>query len=100
MKLSEWLKLERGNTSRLARGINAHQPDVVRWAKEPDEHDFRACPPAKCLAIENYTEKLVTRKELRPDDYWTIWPDIEPPQEILIEQQTPLRRRDDVAITL
>jgi DNA-binding transcriptional regulator YdaS (Cro superfamily) len=90
MKLSDWLKLKHGNTARLAKGIIAHSPDVIRWAKEKDDKDYRPCPPAKCLSIERYTGGAVSRKDLRPDDYWTIWPDIDPPNA------TPRRRREDL----
>lgn len=32
--------------------------------------------PALCLAIERATNGQVTRQELRPGDYWLIWPDL------------------------
>lgn len=35
--------------------------------------------PENCLAIERATDKAVTRQELRPDDYWLIWPDLPAP---------------------
>lgn len=35
--------------------------------------------PAHCLAIERATNGQVTRAELRPDDYWLIWPDLSAP---------------------
>jgi DNA-binding transcriptional regulator YdaS (Cro superfamily) len=93
MKLSEYLKKQHGNAYRLAKGIKGHQPDVVAWAKDPDEEGFRPCPPARCLAIERYTAGEVTRKDLRPRDYWTIWPDIDPPDPV--QPNHPMRRRED-----
>jgi len=32
-----------------------------------------------CVAIERATGGQVTRQELRPDDYWLIWPDLPAP---------------------
>lgn len=37
--------------------------------------------PLVCLAIERATGGQVTRQDLRPDDYWLIWPDLAAPQE-------------------
>lgn len=32
--------------------------------------------PENCLAIEVATKHAVTRQELRPNDFWKIWPDL------------------------
>lgn len=37
-------------------------------------------PAERCLAIERATGGQVTRADLRPDDYWLIWPDLPAPQ--------------------
>jgi DNA-binding transcriptional regulator YdaS (Cro superfamily) len=37
-----------------------------------------------CLAIERATGGLVTRQELRPEDYWLIWPDLPAPAEATV----------------
>jgi len=36
----------------------------------------RPVPIEHCLAIERATDGQVTRQELRPDDFWRIWPDL------------------------
>lgn len=37
----------------------------------------RKVPSAEiALAIERHTNFLVKRQELRPDDFWRIWPDL------------------------
>jgi DNA-binding transcriptional regulator YdaS (Cro superfamily) len=36
-------------------------------------------PPEYCLAVERASGGRVTRADLRPDDYWLIWPDLKPP---------------------
>ncbi len=41
--------------------------------------------PENSLAIERATAGQVTRQELRPDDFWRIWPDLAhlaPAQEV------------------
>jgi DNA-binding transcriptional regulator YdaS (Cro superfamily) len=32
--------------------------------------------PASCVALERDGAGLITRQELRPDDYWLIWPEL------------------------
>ena len=40
----------------------------------------RKIPSAElCVLIERVTGGKVTRQELRPDDYWLIWPDLPTP---------------------
>jgi DNA-binding transcriptional regulator YdaS (Cro superfamily) len=31
------------------------------------------------VLIEKQSDKQITRQELRPDDYWLIWPDLPTP---------------------
>lgn len=38
-------------------------------------------PIERCAAIERATQGAVTRQELRPDDYWLIWPDLPAPSQ-------------------
>jgi DNA-binding transcriptional regulator YdaS (Cro superfamily) len=45
----------------------------------------RPVPIAVCVAIEKVTQGLVTRQELRPDDYWLMWPDLEKPLTVTVE---------------
>lgn len=33
-------------------------------------------PIEHCLSIEQATDGKVTRQELRPNDFWRIWPDL------------------------
>ena len=60
-----------GGISELARKINAHINDVGCWARNK-----RSVPVKRCVQIEKLTDGVVTRRELRPDDYWEIWPDL------------------------
>lgn len=75
MTLSEYLSAQgRGSISTLAKQIQAHVPDVCRWAT-----GRRPVPIGRCMSIENATEKAVTRRDLRPDDWSTIWPELVEP---------------------
>lgn len=57
--------------SRLAQEIGAHIPDVSRWASKQ-----RPVPEKFAVAVERATGGAVTRKELRPDDWHLIWPEL------------------------
>lgn len=71
MKLSEYLSEERGRQAELVKAINAHAPDVSRWADGK-----RPVPIPMATKIEKFTNGIVTRKDLRPNDYGDIWPDL------------------------
>ena len=36
----------------------------------------RQVPVERCTAIEQATGGKVTRRDLRPDDWWLIWPEL------------------------
>ena len=36
----------------------------------------RTCAPELCLALERESQGAVKRQDLRPDDFWKIWPDL------------------------
>jgi DNA-binding transcriptional regulator YdaS (Cro superfamily) len=40
----------------------------------------KTCGPKLATALEQETKK-VTRQEMRPDDYWLIWPDLPAPRK-------------------
>jgi DNA-binding transcriptional regulator YdaS (Cro superfamily) len=71
MNLSQYLLQERGRQASLARAIGAHAPDICRWAD-----GTRPVPVAHGAAIEAATGGLVTRKELFPNDWQRIWPEL------------------------
>lgn len=71
MKLQNYLS-RKGMTSWLARKIGAHTPDVSDW-----KNGNRKVPVIYCVAIERATNGQVTRKDLRPDDWHMIWPELE-----------------------
>ena len=67
-----------GSQTSLAKVLGVKPPVVNQWL-----NFIRPVPPKICVAIERVTEGKVTRKELRPEDYWELWPDLATPQEEL-----------------
>lgn len=37
----------------------------------------RAPSPENCVALELATDGLITRKDLRPNDWWMLWPELD-----------------------
>ena len=85
MNLSQYLVQERGRQSSLARAIGAHAPDISRWA-----NGTRPIPLEYGAEIERATGGQVTRKEMFPTRWMSIWP------ELVVEAHT--RRKDDLPL--
>lgn len=62
---------QRNRASELAREIGAHMPDVSDW-----KLGNRKVPLEYCYPIERATNGAVTRKDLRPNDWHEIWPEL------------------------
>lgn len=79
MKLNEYLsKPDSLTVAQLAERIGTKSDAQIRqW-----QHGYaeRRPSPAYALAIERATDGSVTRQDLRPDDYWLIWPDLAAPK--------------------
>lgn len=72
MTLQEYLNADgKGATSRLAKAIGAHIPDVSDWAR-----GHRPVPITRCVAIEQATGGQISRRDLRPDDWQLFWPEL------------------------
>ena len=69
MKLKTYL--ETHTAAELARELNITPVLISQW-----KSGSRLVPIKQCVAIERITNGQVTRKQLRPDDYWDIWPEI------------------------
>ncbi len=70
MNLHEYLnKIE--NSNRFSKRIGVPLPSISNW-----RHKKRPVPIEKALVIESATNGLVTRKELRPNDWQTLWPEL------------------------
>jgi DNA-binding transcriptional regulator YdaS (Cro superfamily) len=73
MMLSEFVSAW-GSQSQLARQLQIAPQLVGQWAKGK-----RPVPISRCLPIEKATEGQVSRRDLRPDDWQTIWPELAAP---------------------
>ena len=76
MKLDDYLKTGCMSVGELAEAIGAKSHLQVRqW-----QHGYakRKPGPAYCIAIERVTNGEVTRRDLRPDDWQQIWPELIP----------------------
>jgi len=60
-----------GSLTNLARAIGVSVQSVCFW-----RDGERAIAPDKCVSIERATGGAVTRRDLRPDDWWKIWPEL------------------------
>jgi len=60
-----------GGVTKLASAIGVRQSAISNWKA-------RGTMPnaAYCFAIERATNGLVTRRDLRPNDWWAIWPEL------------------------
>ncbi|HCP78966.1 MAG: hypothetical protein CML16_03145 [Pusillimonas sp.] len=63
-----------GSASALARAIGVTPQAVCFW-----RDGLRKIPAEQCTAIERATDGAVTRRDLRPDDWQEIWPEIAQP---------------------
>ncbi|HBE20085.1 MAG TPA: hypothetical protein DDW51_21330 [Cyanobacteria bacterium UBA11367] len=55
----------------LARRTGIHDVSLVHW-----RDGKRPVPIPRCTQLEVATGGLVTRKDLRPGDWWKIWPEL------------------------
>ena len=58
-----------GGREKLARTLGISVAAVGNWK-------LRGVPFEKCVAIERATQGAVTRRDLRPDDWQEIWPEL------------------------
>ncbi|VVE06999.1 transcriptional regulator [Pandoraea terrigena] len=75
MDLKTYLaSLERGGVSKLAEEIGVSASFLSQMAAGSS-----AISPARCVLIEIATKQAVTRRDLRPDDWRSIWPELDIP---------------------
>ncbi|MGK5031481.1 transcriptional regulator [Janthinobacterium sp. MDT1-19] len=70
MKLIEYVK-GRGSQRDLADKIGITPVLISQWANA-----LRPVPPERCVEIERATGGEVSRKDLRPEDWYKIWPEL------------------------
>jgi len=59
----------------LARSLGVTPQAVNAWKKGE-----RPVPVERCVEIEHATDGAVTRRDLRPDDWERIWPELAEPK--------------------
>lgn len=70
MKLSIYLNLQRGRAKSLAHDLQVSESLIAQWARG------KPVAAERCPAIESATEGAVSRRDLRPDDWAQIWPEL------------------------
>jgi DNA-binding transcriptional regulator YdaS (Cro superfamily) len=70
MNLKEYLSTT-GSSVALAIKIGVTPVIISQW-----KTGVRPVPIRRCLAIERTTNGAVTRRDLRPDDWESIWPEL------------------------
>ena len=61
----------RGAGAALAQALGVHPVMVSQWAS-----GLKAMPLYRCAPIESATDGKVTRRDLRPNDWWLHWPEL------------------------
>ncbi|GAA4335854.1 hypothetical protein GCM10023144_29600 [Pigmentiphaga soli] len=84
MTLDEYLSRPDAPTmAELRRRMRAFGVDVKSDAQIRQwRHRYadRLPSPRSCVALEKASAGAITRRDLRPDDYWLIWPDLPAPR--------------------
>ncbi|WP_186276366.1 transcriptional regulator [Burkholderia gladioli] len=76
MDLKTYLSsLERGGASKLAEEVGVSPSFLSQMAAGSS-----AISPARCVLIERATGAVVSRRDLRPDDWRDIWPELTDPE--------------------
>lgn len=69
-KLKDYFSLQRGNAQRLAAALSLSKSYLSQVASGATN-----CPFSLAVAIERETEGFVMRWDLRPNDWWQVWPE-------------------------
>ncbi|WP_186084872.1 transcriptional regulator [Burkholderia gladioli] len=64
-----------GSATRLANSLGVTKAAVSQWKR-------LGVPIHHCVAIERATDGAVTRRDLRPDDWQDIWPELVEPKAV------------------
>jgi DNA-binding transcriptional regulator YdaS (Cro superfamily) len=83
MNLTKYLEIKQISQSDFAKSIDVSPGMLSQWLS-----GHRPIAPAKCVSIEQTTNGQVSRKDLRPDDWKSIWPEL--------DVSNPNRRHEDM----
>lgn len=71
MTLTDYIKSGRGRSTALAAALHVSPSYLSQLAS-----GTAPCSPERCVAVEQATERLVMRWDLRPKDWHLIWPEL------------------------
>lgn len=71
MKITEWVKQERGRNLAIAQLVGVTPPVVSDWCTGK-----KAIAAEHCKAIERFTDGEVTVQDMRPLDWHKYWPEL------------------------
>jgi DNA-binding transcriptional regulator YdaS (Cro superfamily) len=71
VNLTQYLSSGASKAAALAREIGVAPALIYQWRT-----GRRPVPPGRCADIERATAGKVTRRDLRPDDWRRIWPEL------------------------
>jgi DNA-binding transcriptional regulator YdaS (Cro superfamily) len=75
-----------GSLSKLALEIGVSKQLMNHWARGISE-----VPVVHCVKIESISQGVVMRWDLRPNDWWQIWP------ELIAHPDAPVLSQDQLA---
>lgn len=65
------MKAQRGRVSELAQALQVSASLVTQWSS-----GSKPVSAERCTLVEQATGGEVTRRDLRPNDWWLIWPEL------------------------
>ncbi|MCU0920183.1 MAG: helix-turn-helix domain-containing protein [Burkholderiaceae bacterium] len=71
MDLADYCRQAPGGQTDLGRALGCPPQLVSQWCRK-----VRPVPLDRCPDIERATSGAVTRRDLRPDDWHRIWPEL------------------------
>ncbi len=65
-----------GSQLALSKALGVTPVTVNQWVRPMGAQNRRPVPPKQCVRIEQLTAGAVTRRDLRPEDWRDIWPEL------------------------
>lgn len=65
-----------GSQLALSKALGVTPVTVNQWVRPVGAQNHRPIPPKQCVRIEQLTGGVVSRRDLRPDDWSAIWPEL------------------------
>lgn len=84
MDIQTYLKDNPEKRRALAQEMDIGIANIYQWMR-----GLRPVPVERCAVIERLTQGAVTRKDLRPNDWHEIWPELALNESSQPQPQTP-----------